>query len=290
MPIVLSQKETSAKDTIADGAIRVGIYGPSHGLYINRNDPHSFLPILEKAHKLNPNIKTLWAPSPVKSNAVVTRDGFKKIYQAKMPRPNGTSTWCNVFGGCYADGVLLQKNEAFCIMSADCPTVVAYGKTPKGELYASVAHAGRDSVIHRDTLRKHDHFRQHFTVVSAILSPLLNLGVPYKNMYLHIYCGIRTGFTHPSNHNKYGDDNTRLLDYCAKLERDMRCKGKIILNKKSGEIDMYALIYALASMSIPATNIRMDNIDTYTQTQWASTRRPESRASCERNIVIVSRS
>ncbi len=252
--------------------LSVKVYNPGYDIKIARHDPTSMWPIVEKVPD---GINTLLLPNPTESNACILKLG-ESI-------PSDRITDMSVHADMYADGAVIDKGEAFAITSADCPTIVVYGRDKAGKLFVCAAHASRESLLDRESILHGYKFRADFSVVYSALNRLYEYGVCVDSVHMHIYCGIRSGFTHPqSGGNRYSLYNRNLINYCNSLS------SNIVLDEDSGEIDLYALIRAQAvDMGVPEQSVIFDDMDTYTDSLWASNRRDPGTS--KRNLVIVSR-
>lgn len=263
-------------EEVVDG-VCIDVYNPGHGIKIDRANVKSFEPIVAK---LPNGIRHLYMPSPIKCNALtVEAKDFRRSQDVLGIKPI-----IKVHDGVYADGSYVPKGSAFAITSADCPTIVMWGKNSCGVTKVCAAHAGRDSLIERSALHNlggNGSQRAHFSVVDAARSLILNHGVVAKTLCLKIYCGIRSGFTHQQTGGKHETYNRNLINHCSQYG------GAVVTDIDTGEIDLYQLIRSQAIESgILARNIKFDEADTWADDRWASNRR--NPGSDERNLVIVS--
>ncbi len=246
--------------------IWVSIFDPSYGVKIDRKNFDTFRPIAAKLPKW---VKHLYMPKPTQFNAkVVEPPDFWESFNVGRVK---------VHQGVLADGCIIPPKSAFAVTSADCPTIVAYGNDINGHLQVVAAHAGRDSLVKgTDIMSMSDK-----SVVANAVGKLTSAGVPAKKVHMHIYCGIRTGFTHPLDHPQYGAKNRRLFVYANMYKGAIR-------NEETCEIDLYELIRGQAmDCDVLPKNVVFDDVDTGADKRWASTSREPGTD--KRNLVIVCR-
>lgn len=259
---ILHEEQFGGKD---GQSITVKLYNPGWGIKIDRDDIKSFKPIVAK---LPQGTRRLYMPKPTKCNAkiVVQKDFWR----------NDLVDSVRVYQDVDADGCIVFRDSAFAVTSADCHTVVAYGNDSAGKLHVIAAHAGRDSLVKGSDIMT----MSSNSVVANIVAKLAEAGVSAVDMHMRVYCGIRTGFTHPLDHPRFAKKNKILLQYAGTYEG-------VVLNSETCEIDLYALIRGQAmDCDVPYDNIVFDDIDTGRDDRWASkNREPDSD---KRNLVIVS--
>jgi len=106
-----------------------------------------------------------------------------------------------------ADGVFLDPEQGFVMSAAGCPIILASGGN-----YFIAAHAGRDSLIERNTVTGKQPRREHQSVVDAIVDKFWRRGVPKRDIAMVMMFSIPTeAFEHRFDHPTYGEYN-RLLD------------------------------------------------------------------------------
>jgi copper oxidase (laccase) domain-containing protein len=250
------------------GDIELFVFGRKDQIKINRSNPESFRPIVEK---LPEYVNRVWAPSPAQSNAaIVAHSDYREIANLDT---------IPVMGKVSADGVCINRSEAFAITSADCPTIIAYGRSVDDKPHLYAAHAGRDSLVDRTLLTKGSFGRKDFGIVFALIREMTARRVQKEDINIKVLCGIRSGFYHPPTHPTFGSYNKKLIDYCKKYPDAVR-------DEVSGEIDLYELIRGQAiAGGILWKNISFDRNDTGSQEDLASYRRNKE----ERNLVLVCR-
>lgn len=264
--------------------IQVQIFNPGYGFKINRGNNKTLKEIAAMAPD---SVHTVHMPSPVKANGEIIGIHIE-IPALAFPKRLGDKFV--TYMSHYYDGVVLGSGEALAVTSADCPIIVLHGLDKEGELHVIAAHAGRDSLLNKSLLSKGVTSPTLAESNRVIYNAVMNLslkGVDIEVMHLNVYCGIRTGFCHPPNHDQYSVYNKALLDVC----HNYRTRYDIVRNWDTGEVDMYRLISAQAvHIGIHPENVFFDDINTGNPDQsWASCRKPESRERGERNLVIVSR-
>ncbi|MBL4644638.1 MAG: laccase domain-containing protein [Candidatus Pacebacteria bacterium] len=270
------QKEHVVKTIKVCGPALVGCFGILGGQdwKLDRTNPNGFDHIL---NVLPDEVQRLWMPVPTKADATIALSPeFKKEVQK-----DGKT----VMGKCFADGVFIPKGEAFAITSADCPTVAMYDRK---ERHMLCFHAGRDSLFDRSVLLSGisgTPSREHFSVVHNALSLFRELGVLPEDIFMNLFCGIRTGFQHQRHHFMYGEYNSSLLNWCRRYE------GALVNENITDEIDLHAIVRGQAiECGVPSQHIHFDGIDTYHDTWtgrhlWASARSDPRKK--KRNLVLV---
>lgn len=248
--------------------VQVHGVGAGHNWKLDRSDPESFRKI---ARVLPEKVQRVWMPIPTNATGEIAPASMFDVEHAV----NGIT----FLGKCEADGCFVPKGEAFCLTSADCPVVVAYDRQ-QTVLFA--LHAARDSLIDRRFMEHGIRGRKHPGILHALISEMQRYHVATSDVFLSVICGIRSGFTHPVDHETHGEYNRKLLRLCRLYE------GAV--DEKTGSIDMYALVRGIAveNLGIPGENVLFDNIDTATdqcegEFLWASARRDPS----QRNLVVV---
>ena len=218
--------------------------------------------------------KRVWMPIPTRANAQLA---FPSTFEIETTGSDDVT----ILGKCFADGAIVPRGEIFGITSADCPTVIAWDRQ---RTHLWCFHAARDSLFDRKYILEGTKSREHCSVVAATVDAMQQQGVRSSDMYLHVCCGIRTGFLHPPSHVLYGTYNTALLEACEAYGA--------ITDYATSEIDLFLVIRGQAvELGVPASNISVDCIDTFRDTDgkghflWASSR-------CEkrkhlRNLVLV---
>lgn len=195
-------------------------------------------------------VTSIFTPSCEKFNTEIV---CEKSFHHKTRMRGGLT----IHRGAYADGVILKsKKEAFFILSADCPTIVAAGK-----YIAIAAHAGRDCLLDKQKIHTGKISRRNESVVDAIMEKYLMAGEFIKDLHVFITCGIKAeNFRHPVDHPHYGEKNKTLIKYLiAKYDNDC-LKGR----PEEGLISLEDLIKKQFILhGVPPENIATDGIDTY---------------------------
>lgn len=195
-------------------------------------------------------VKKIFAPSCKKFNAEIV---WEKSFRHKIRIRGGLT----IRKGVFADGVVLEnKQEAFFIPSADCPTVIAAGK-----YVVIAAHAGRDCLLDKQKIHTGKRSRRNEGVVDAIMEKYLMAGEFIKDLHVFITCGIKSeNFPHPINHPRYGKKNKILIKHLLEKYGNGCLKGK----PEEGLISLDDLIKKQFVLhDVPPENITADGIDTY---------------------------
>jgi hypothetical protein len=104
-----------------------------------------------------------------------------------------------------ADGVVLRPKQAFIMSSAGCPLIVASA----GD-HMIVAHAARDSLIHRGAVTG-DPTRKHLSVVDSIIDTFHRYEMPIDTISMTMLFAIPAEeFEHSESHPEYGNYNRAL--------------------------------------------------------------------------------
>lgn len=230
---------------------------------------------------------------------IASKLGVKHIYypqthafNTKICRPADFAEKVKIDGvkihfGCLADGVVLDSpEEAVCLRTADCPTIVTR-QDVTGEVIA--AHAGRASLIDQDRLKTGRPSREPESVTQRICERLIDFG-RQTLIFLEVYscCGIGpTDFRHPIDHSSYGLFNQRMNHHIA-LHYGTDC----FLNGKTtcGALDLHRLIRnQFAFCGVPRDNIHHDQVDTARdRNRWWSRRGGDKTG--HNTILVIRRS
>ncbi|PCH91480.1 hypothetical protein COB18_03880 [Candidatus Kaiserbacteria bacterium] len=263
-------QQTITADTSLCGYAVVRCFGIAGGKNwsIDRNDPKTFNAIFDAAPA---GVSRIWMPIPSHSNAEIAKRGTFSIEFERGGIP--------IMGKICGDGVQLFPGEAFAITSADCPTVVMYDRD---KTQTVCFHASRESLIDKKYLLNQKPRRTPFSVVESALQVFTTNGIDCRDIRIHIFCGIRSGFIHPPNDPNHSKYNKALISWCKNYGA--------VLDAQLGEIDLYAVIRAQAiERGVLDANIAYDGIDTHEATHdgkfcWASNRRDLIKT---RNLVLV---
>jgi len=105
-----------------------------------------------------------------------------------------------------ADGVFLDPEQGFVMSAAGCPIILASGGN-----YFIAAHAGRDSLIERNTVSGEGPRREHQSVVDTIVDKFRHRGVSKRDIAMVMMFSIPAkAFEHRFDHPTYGEYNRRL--------------------------------------------------------------------------------
>lgn len=195
-------------------------------------------------------VTSIFAPSCEKFNAEV-------VYEKKFPNKTRLRGGLIIHKGAFADGVVLEnKQEAFFIPSADCPTIIATGK-----YIAIAAHAGRDCLLDKQKIHIGKRSRRNESVVDYIMEKYLMAGEFIKDLRVLITCGIKAeNFPHHFDHPRYGEKNKILIKYLLEKYGEDCLRG----NTEEGKISLDNLIKKQFILhGVPPENIATDGIDTY---------------------------
>lgn len=158
--------------------------------------------------------------------------------------------------GYFADGVILKtKGDAFFVVSADCPTIVAIGKS-----IAITAHAGLACLIDKSKIYNNKPSRKHESVVDSIMEKFIGARENTDEMRVFITCGIKSvNFHYRIDHPQYGGKNKILINYL--LRKYSYCLSG---DFGGGSISIDNLIEnQFLLRGVWPKNIIFDNIDTY---------------------------
>ncbi|MCK6462984.1 MAG: laccase domain-containing protein [Candidatus Pacebacteria bacterium] len=220
--------------------------------------PHNFSPrdnagiVTEtlKFYAINNGVTNIFAPSCEKFNAEVV---WEKSFRQKIRFRGGLT----IRKGVFADGVVLEnRQDAFFVPSADCPTVVATGK-----YIVIAAHAGRDCLLDKQKIHTGKRSRRNGSVVDAIMEKYIMAGEFIKDLRVFITCGIKAeNFRHPINHPQYGKKNEVLINHLLTEYGEDCLKG----NPEEGKISLDGLIKTqFLRHGVPPENLLADGIDTF---------------------------
>jgi copper oxidase (laccase) domain-containing protein len=270
--------------SIPNTDIIVQVFNPGYGFRIDRNQPESLAAISDMTPD---NVATVHMPIPVGAEGSIANKHIGNIFSVPL---NQVGEKYIAYAYFKYDGVILEKSQSYAITSADCPTIVMYGRDTYRNLHVVAAHAGRNSLLSNEVLSNGisvPGIAHNEMVIFNAVKQLTYNGVDVEAVHLRIYCGIRTGFYHHPDHPAHGTHNQALLKTCLRYG----AKFDIIRNWDTGELDLYHLIKAQAAhFGVNRNNIVYDDIDTGNcKLAWASRRRPGSWEQGERNLVIVSR-
>lgn len=135
-----------------------------------------------------------------------------------------------------ADGVPLQLKEAFVMSGAGCPLILASNGSR-----VIVAHAGRDSLVDRASIRG-TFGRQYISVVDAIVDNFKAFGELPQNIAMTMLFSIPPEeFEHSPQHPEYGEYNSRLIKFI-----DARWPGCFIDGHDTFYLDLQQLFIAQA--------------------------------------------
>lgn len=215
-----------------------------------RGDPKIITETL-KFYANKHGIKKIFTPSCKKFNAEVV---YSRNFCHKIRLRGGLM----IHQGVFADGVVLtNKQEAFFIPSADCPTIVAIG-----EKIVITAHAGRDCLFDRQKIHIGKQSRKHGSVVDAVMEMFANTREKVENVKIFITCGIGPfNFPHPWDHKKYGQYNYQLINYIVS-KYGRWCIGGVKL--ETGYINLkYLIASQFMEHGVSSYNISHDGINTF---------------------------
>ena len=145
----------------------------------------------------------VYAPHVIPASAVVTDTAALK---ERIRLGEGVSLYRN--RDAPADGVFLQRGDAFAMSAAGCPVIIATaGKR------MIVAHAGRDSLIERAAVMGAP-ARKHLSIVNAIVEAFKKQGTRAGEISMRMYFSIPTlSFEHRFDHPQYGAYNRALAAF-----------------------------------------------------------------------------
>lgn len=215
------------------------------------------------------------------------RFNSKIVYKKNFPHKIILDDGLKMHRGVFADGVIMEnRQEAFFVPSADCPTIVVAGKH-----IVIGAHAGRDSLLDRKKIHLGSKSKKHNSVVDAIIERCLLAGEKIKDLQVFITCGIKAeNFRHPIGHPQYGEKNKILIEHLLQKYGDDCLRGR----QEEGLISLEDLIKRQFVLhSVPPENIATDGIDTYgdyvlNEYRWHSCARGKTpREKKGRNGVLV---
>lgn len=174
----------TAHHSLFNGTVEVMVFGLPHDYSDFRHNFTAIRTIMDWAKARG--VRDIYVPDVRQFNAKVVSQS-SPIFSDPI-----RSAETILHFGTNADGVWLEPNTAFFVASGDCPTFIAM--LPDGRVAA--AHAGRDSLIDRESLRG-GKARENESVVLAILK-----GVKSDRHLVRtaLICGIGpANFIHPNS-------------------------------------------------------------------------------------------
>ena len=164
----------------------------------------------------------------------------------------------NVYNGCSAEGLLVPKNNAIFLLSADCPSIVYHDIENK---ILVAAHAGLGSVIDKTKILTDRQTRLNESIVHDILK---HAHKPTKKCEIFIVCGIsHKNFRYKTDDPIHGENNEIILNYLLKTYG----QKTVPQGKTHGGISIPAIIKKqFCKCGIKEEYIHIDCIDTFSRT------------------------
>ncbi len=274
--------ETNAEHDVVFRVSEIGLHISAFGIKggknwrIDRTNSQTFNMLVRQ---VNPLISTLSMPIPSHMNG--------KIIRAKDMKREYFQQGVTVLGKEHADGIILQRGEAYGVTSADCPTFTFWSSENDTVI---AGHAGLRSIIQKSVNERGEYAEQKHSVIKNALNELRVTDM--NSVSAHILCGARTGFIYSRKHPTFGHGNMQIQN----LIEAMYPHSGIISSDEA--INMPRLVVAeMCRYGVPIENITFDGgdgieIDThgdrdiFGNPKWASqSRDPKSG----RNFVLVQR-
>jgi copper oxidase (laccase) domain-containing protein len=170
-----------------------------------------------------------------------------------------------IFQGKKTEGLVLPKNSAVFLCTADCPVIICQDRT---EDLLIVAHAGLGSIIDK-SLILHDHkSRLVESVVDDIMDYLDEEDYEARYLEVHIIGGIsHESFVYSPDDQVFGEDNKKLLKFII----DKYGSDVVPLGSSHGGISIPNMIkQQLLKWGVRSYEISIDEIDTYTDSRFWS--------------------
>ncbi len=157
------------------------------------------------------------------------------------------------FGEESADGVFLEKGEAFMMSGRGCPVIIA-----SDSKNVAIVHAGRDSLIYRDAVMDNvgKASRPYMSVVDSLIDAFVERESFPGEMVMAF--SIPTAvFEHPLEHPTYGNFNRALHAFVEKQwpGNTNICKGSMYLNLEDIFLSQAHRVGVKASVVHPAGTI-----------------------------------
>jgi copper oxidase (laccase) domain-containing protein len=185
----------------------------------------------------------VFAPNPQRCNR-------KVFHYLELQERGGMMSEIPVHNRHRADGAVLPIGGAFCIASADCPTIVVTTSSNK----TVAAHAGLRCLIPVNSIRKGRIDRRFKSIVTEIADRFNPLELP--DMRVVICGGVGPGhYRYSIHHPTYGDTNRLIVSYI-----NDRWPSALVGATEDGIISLKALIMAqfleLSHQPVPTAKVQ----------------------------------
>lgn len=238
----------------------------------NQQDADNNLPLVDGLYVVlhQIGVRKAYAPNVVPASAQIIESSLLK------PIDLGNDVFLHRDRNIPADGVFLKPGEAFVMSGAGCPIIIATG----GE-HMVVAHAGRDSLIHRGAVIGKP-TRKHISVVHSIVDAFMERGIPADEIAVCMKFSIPTdAFEHQFDHPQFGEYNRALAMFV-----DKRWPG--CTSRKNGNGMFLSLECVFLKQTIEAGIHRWVAEKSLTEcTDLAHTR--DGKDPNRRNLIVVKR-
>lgn len=201
--------------------------------------------------------------------------GIQKLYYPKVSGFTGTICLDNdftesfmlekfglqVFRHYETDGMVIPKNSAGFMCTADCPVIIFHDLASDKLI---MAHAGLASLI--DKLRiLTGHKSRHS---EGVIDDLMFYADDLEHYEIFVLCGISaSSFTYSTNDLVHGKNNEKMLDYLIKRYG----QEAVPYGKEHGGISLKAIILGdFSNFGVSPEKIYFDGIDTYSDPRFWS--------------------
>lgn len=233
-----------------------------------------------------------WKDDYLKLAPILLERGIKTVYIPDASTFNGSISspfdFCDegaicgmkIFSGCKTEGLVIPKDSAALITTADCPTVVYHDISDD---FLVVAHAGLGSVIDLKKVVTGEKSRE----MESVVDDLSDFIITDNEYEIFIVCGIsyNSYFFDPDS-PVWGEKNKRILAYLTN-----EYGSNTVPIKSKGGISIQAIIkHQFIRYGIDVEKITCDGVDTYTDSRFWSHRRTsqvKEEGSGRNGILVV---
>jgi copper oxidase (laccase) domain-containing protein len=184
-----------------------------------------------------------------------------------------------VFRHYKTDGMVIPKDSAGFMCTADCPVIIFHDLS-KDKLI--MAHAGLASLIDKSRILTGKKSRHH----EGVIDDLMFYADDLEHYEIFVLCGISaSSFTYSTDDLVHGKNNKKMLDYLITRYG----KSAVPYGKEHGGISLKSIILGnFSNFGVPPEKINFDGIDTYSDPGlWSHTEFTQKGGVDGRNGILV---
>lgn len=162
-------------------------------------------------------VKEAFAPTVnYMSGVILPAERFTRVFlcsrHVSVRRPGYKKANSDELQAC--DGTRIAKRKTFLMSAAGCLALVLTGVTASGEEICLCAHAGRNSLIDMNQIRRGKQSRAYFSVVDALVAHAKKLGTLHETLVFRSFFSVPwQSFPHSLSDPIYKKTNQRVFNY-----------------------------------------------------------------------------